>query len=187
MQKVDRLKRSLPALVVVCMVVLGGATLLTLDYRSPGRIDSKAAERIRASCGTRVPCELRLGDLVGGPWDRFYEFSPAAPQTTVDQVLGTHEVHIAPLQRILVLMKDGEVERRQYAHSGQGQPLPNEIVFAEISAGAHPGWVGYKPDALFTVKPCATLEGLGARNEYGKPYYLLTPAGIPPVSSFLCR
>ena len=174
--KKDRLKLTLPALAMVVAVIFCGATLSVLDSASPGRIDATATDRLQALCRDRNPCEVRLGDLVGGSWDRFYEFNTFVPQAEVSRVLGSNLVHTADLQRVLVLVKDGKIVRRQYAHTGEDQPLAKAIDFPGLAPGEHPGWVSFAPNGLFLVARCATQAGGSLFGEHGGLYTMLTPS-----------
>ena len=182
-----RLKLTLPALAMVLLFIVGGAVLVVVDSASPGRIDATAAHRLNALCGTRSHCQVRLGDLIDGAWDSFYEFSSFVPQAEMNQVLGSGTVRTADLQRVLLLMVNGRVVRRQYAHTGQDQPLADSLDFPGIVPGAHPGWVTYTPSTVFGVSRCATAAGGPVLGQHGGTYYMLTPVALYAGSSAPCE
>ena len=173
-----RLKSSLPALVVVCIAILGGGLLILLDSVSPGRLDGEISRRIAAQCGPRPDCEVRLGDLIPGTWDTFYEFGPTVPQSELTRILRTPRIHVAHLQRVLVMLESGRVVHRQYAHTGLLQPMAGEVVFASPNPSPEVQWVAFAPGASFRVTSCPTKEGGSALGQHGGNYYLLTPAQL---------
>jgi hypothetical protein len=186
----DRLKRSFAALGLVCVLLFGAGALIQIDSVSPGRLDLQATNRIRQTCGSNASCIVTLHDLIPGAWDTFYEFSPVVPQAEVNTVLKQKIVRTARLQRVLVLLQDGRVQRRQYAHTGQAGPLAGEVVFA--ATNPHQGWVVYTPDTRFQVTPCDTHEGGSAFGRHGGTYFLLTPqlpgsTGTEPCPTFGAR
>ncbi len=172
----ERLKSSFAALATVCVLIGVFGALIQIDSVDPGKIDREAARQIRARCNLQPDCTVRLADIVPGTWDTFYEFSPSVSKQEIAQVLGTSRVHPGQRQRVIVLTNAGKIVRRQYAHTGIGQPLAGELDFRAIYSGPHQGWVAYKPITVFRVSLCPTREGGSAFGNHGGTYYLLTPS-----------
>ena len=171
----DRIKRTLVALFFVIAVIFAGGILIQVDSVSPGRIDIHAAQQIRALCGPKPTCTVRLAQLIPGDWDIFYEFSPSVPRALIDHLTRDAKIRTAPDQRVLVLTRNGHLLHRQYAHTGQTQPLANEVVFGTPTSDSHKDWVAYTPETELQVNICPTREGGSAFGAHGGTYYLLTP------------
>lgn len=183
----QRLKSSITALAAVCLVIFVGGALVQIDSVSPGRIDIHATKQIRKLCVANTSCTVRLGDLVPATWDTFYEFSPSVSRSEIDTVLRTGQIRTAPHQRVVVLLRRGQVVLRQYAHTGHSQPLAGSIIFAETNPLAHTAWVVYTPEIQFQVTSCPTREGGSAFGHHGGTYYLLTPRSLQPETQIRCQ
>ena len=185
-QRKDRIKRTIVALVFVSAVIFFGGMFIQIDSVSPGRLDLHAAQQIRNVCGANPTCTVRLAQLIPGDWDTFYEFSPSVPREAIDHIVQNSRIRTAPYQRVLILTKDGKVVRRQYAHTGQTQPLAGAVVFDTPSSGPQHGWVAYPPSVLLQVTRCTTREGGSAFGTHGGIYFLLTPASQASQTAPTC-
>jgi len=163
------------AIAIIISIGVAGACIALFVFTppDPGSIDQAAVKRIQTLCGNRNDCVITLRDIFKGDWDTYYEFSYSVDQSTVNQVLGRRSVRVSDLQRIFVFTKSGNIVRKGYGDSGQGQPLANEIEFSGTYEKDTQGWVKYDSGAKFKVISCSTKEGGKLGGPYGGTYYLL--------------
>jgi hypothetical protein len=84
--------RVIAAIAIVALVfVIAG--LISVDvFTDHDGMDRTASRHIEQICGFQRDCKGRIGDLVPGNWDTFYEFGVGVPQGEVDRVLGSNRV-----------------------------------------------------------------------------------------------
>jgi hypothetical protein len=167
---------------ILVVLALTCCVIFFLEPPDPGSIDRATVKRIKFLCGSRQDCEVALRDISRGDWDTFYEFSYSVNQADVDKVLGNRSVRVSDLQRILVFKRDGQIVRKGYGDTGQGQPLASEIEFS--GTWSH-GWISFPANTKFKVVACNTNEGGKLGGPYGGTYYLLIP--LPIRSAYLTQ
>jgi hypothetical protein len=142
--------RIIAALAIAMMAFVVGALLWTVASAKTGPLDEQAARRIDRLCGFEVQCKVRLADLFEGNWDTFYEFGVGVDQSTMDDVLGTHQVKRADRQRTLVLMKGTHVVAAEHETYGVQQPLAGQIEFID-EHHREQSWVKFSRDTRLRV------------------------------------
>jgi hypothetical protein len=161
---------------VLSICIVGGLSALAVFFftlQNPGSIDRAAVKRIQVLCGQRSDCEVTLKDIFKGDWDTYYQFGYPVSQADVDRALHSHSVRVSDLQTIHVFEKGGQIVRKGYGDTGQGQPLADELEFSGSYGDGVSGWVKYPAEARFKVVACSTKEGGKLGGPYGGTYYLL--------------
>lgn len=75
----------------------------------PGKFDQYAVQRIRALCGKRTDCQVRLRDLTQVDWDVLYEWESGYSESDVSHVIGSPFHSTGDFGRAVVLIRDGRM------------------------------------------------------------------------------
>jgi hypothetical protein len=115
--------------VLACVVLIG--FLWNAFSPDAGRMDMLIAAKIHGLCDMRADCKVRIGDMLEGDWDTFYEFGSEVSQDTINQTLNTRRIRTHRRERIYALVKEGKVIASSHGPYGVDTPDKGEVEFEE--------------------------------------------------------